>query len=416
MAYSDIYLKRDKKIPTLLAILIACFVGLFFIRLFTQTAVPSKAEKKTVKRLEITNISSNQTAIYWQTDRKTVGWLLYGDKENRVNIPVYDDRDLLQNKLGYMNHYVTVKHLKENQTYFFKLVNDNKLEDNGNLPFTFKTRENEKDFKGRNPAYGKVIQANGLPLENAVVILRVEKDSLFSSLSKSTGEWLIPLNGITTSADEKVTIEIIGEQENSQVVTDLSNVSPLPQTIIIGKNFDFTSSNDVLSATSMTAPSSTNKEIDILYPRENALIPGYMPLIKGMAVPNSDVIITVQSSTILTSRVKADNKGLWSLNLPSSLSPGDHTITIKTLDRTGNQVTLQRKFFIAKNGEQVLGSATPEGTITESPETPTPTTGVYMSPTQPLTPTPPVSGNNITIPFAGAASLIIVGLGLMLVF
>lgn len=424
MAYSDIYLKKDTKIPTLLGILIACFIGLFFLRLFTQTAIPSKAEKKTVRRVEVTNLSSNQVTIFWQTDKKTVGWVIYGEKDNGLNKLVYDERDITQNKLSYINHYVTLKSLDENKAYFFKLVNDDKFEDNNNAPFTFKTSSSVKDFKSSEPAYGKIISSNGVPLENAVVLFYVRNSFPLTTLSKTTGEWLIPLNTlydkntyqlVSPLPTDKVTIEFFSEDQNSQVVTNLSKISPLPGIVTMGKNFDFTTPDNVLGATmSNTSGESTTKEIDIVFPKENSLIPGYNPLIKGVALPNSEIIVSVHSDTVFTSRIKADSKGLWSLNLPSSLSPGDHTITIKTTDKEGNPVTIERKFTIAKNGEQVLGSATPEGTI--SPEGPTVTLTPYLTPSKTLTSTPPVSGGNINTSLVGAFSFIIVGIGLMLVF
>lgn len=423
MVYSDFYLKRDAKIPTIVAILIACFIGLFFIRLFTRTALPSKAEKKTVRRIEISNVSSSQVTIYWQTDQKTVGWVIYGNTANGLNKLAYDERDISQNKQAYIHHYVVLKNLAENQTYFFKLVNGNRLEsDNKDIPFSFKTSKNITDVKGRNPAYGKVIEANGTPLENTIVLLQIGNSFPLVAVTKTTGEWLIPLNIvldkntyqlITSPVNEKVTIEVLGENKNSQVITDLSKVSPLPQTIIIGNNFNFTGGDSVLSATSSRSEEAPNRVIDIVYPKENALIPGYSPLIKGVAIPNTEVLITVHSDIVFSSRVKTDDKGLWSLNLPSSLSPGEHTITIKTVDKTGGEVTVERTFTIAKNGEQVLGSATAEPTLTESP---TPTMQPYFTPIQSVTPKPPVSGGNIGIPLAGALSFIIVGVGLMLVF
>lgn len=420
MAYSDIYLKKDKKIPTLLGILIACFIGLFFLRLFTQTAVPSKAEKKTVRRVEITNITSNQATVFWQTDQKTVGWVIYGEKDNGLNKLGYDERDITKNKLPYANHYVTLKNLDENKTYFFKLVDDNKFEDNNNVPFTFRTSPIIKDYKSSDPAYGKIISSSGAPIENAIILFHVRNSFPLATLSKSTGEWLIPLNTlydkdtyqfISTLPTDKVTLEFFNENQSSQVTTDLSKISPLPGIVTMGKNFDFTTPDNVLGTTrSHDTSSLPPKEIDIAFPKENALIPGYNPIIKGVALPNSEIIVSVHSDMVFTSRIKADNKGLWSLNLPSALSPGEHTITIKTVDREGNPVTIERKFIIAKNGEQVLGLATPEGTVT--PEQPI----VTLVPTGILTSTPPVSGGNINTSLMGAFSFIVVGIGLMLVF
>lgn len=415
------YLKNQVKVPTIVGVLIACFVGLLILRFFSQAPHPSKAEKKILKRVEVTNVNPKQVALYWQTNEKVVGWVIYGQKSNQLNKTAYDERDLTTKKNPFIHHYVVLKNLDENQLYFFKLVGDNTLLSNNNeSSFSFKTPKDTANIKGKNPAYGKVINGNGTPLENGVVLINIGNTFPLSALTKPSGEWLIPLNMLfeketysprTLGDKEQVRIEIVSEENQaSNVITDLSKVSPLPQTIVIGSNFNFSGSEDVLSTTTSRGGEKTTKEIDIVYPRENALIPGYSPLIKGVGLPNNEVFIEVHSDTVFSSKVKTDNKGVWRLNLPSNLSPGEHTITIKTKDKDGNLVTVERKFVIAKNGEQVLGTATPEATITSSPATPTPTKLPVYSPP------PPVSGGTITTSLIGGASLIILGLGLILVF
>lgn len=423
MAYSQMYLKNQTKIPTVVAVLIACFVGLLFLRLFSQTPPASKAEKKVLKRVEITNLSPNQVAVYWQTDKKSTGWVLYGTKKNKLSKIANDERDISTKKNPFVHHYVQLKNLNENQVYFFKLVSDNKLIANtDDKPFSFNTPKSLTPFKGRRPAYGKVIKPNGSPLEDAVVLMHMNGAFSFSTLTKSTGEWLIPINSVfekesyqtrNPAGEEQTTIEVVSEDgQVSTVVADLAKVSPVPQTIVIGTNLNLVTEDNVLSATSSLGNEGAAKEIDIIYPQENKMIPGYSPLIKGVAVPNEEVMIEVHSETSFSSKVKTDGKGEWKLNLPSNLSPGEHTITIRTKDKNGNSVIIERKFTIAKNGEQVLGTATPEATITKAPSTPTPTRLPVYSPT----PKPPVSGGNITIPVVAAASFIILGLGLILVF
>lgn len=421
MTYTPFYYKNKTKIPTIVGILCALFIGFFFISLFSKAPIPSKAEKKNIRRIEIAHIGSNQVTVYWQTDQKTQGWIVYGDNEGKLNTIANDERDLPSNRGVYRNHFVVLKNLNGDQTYFFKLVSDNKLiADTGTAAFHFKTPKNVTEFKTRDPAYGKVVEASGSPLENAVVLLHIGNSFPLISLTKPTGEWLIPLNFlydkdsyqlINPTDKNTVTIEVIGENKTSKVLTTLSKVSPLPQTVIIGNDLNFTTGENVLSATTSVGGETGYKEIDIVYPVENAIIPGYNPLIKGTALPDTDVIVTVHSDITLTSRVKTDTKGLWSFNLPSSLSPGEHTIIIQTGDRNGNLVTVQRRFTIAKNGEQVLGVATAEPTVTA---TPSPTLQLYLTSTP--TPKAPVSGGDINIPVFGALSFIVVGIGLILVF
>ncbi|MBI3366042.1 fibronectin type III domain-containing protein [Candidatus Roizmanbacteria bacterium] len=423
MIYSQMYLKHQGKVPTIVGVLIACFVGLLMIRFFSQTPLPSKAEKKILKRVEVTNLSPNQVVLYWQTNEKVPGWVIYGMKSSQLDKIAYDERDLITKKQPFIHHYMVLKNLHEDQLYFFKLVGDNTLLSNNNeSSFSFKTPKNIANSKGKNPAYGKVIKSNGTPLVNGVVLVSIGNTFPLSALTKPFGEWLIPLNMLfeketyltrTLGDKEQLRIEILSEENQvSNIITDLSKVSPLPQTIVIGSNFNFVGSENVLSATTFRETEKTTKEIDIVYPRENALIPGYSPLIKGVGLPDNEVLIEVHSDTVFSSKVKTDDKGVWKLNLPSNLSPGEHTITIKTRDKDGNLITVERKFVIAKNGEQVLGTATPEATITLPLATLTPT----KLPIYSLTPKPPVSGGTITTPFIGGTSLIILGLGLILVF
>lgn len=427
MAYSQIYLKNQAKVPTFIAVLFVFLIGIFFLRLFTKSSIPSKAEKKTVRRVDIANLSANQATIYWQTDQKDVGWIIFGEKPTQLNKLAYDERDLAANKQRYLNHYVVLRELTAEKMYYFKLISNNEVISNGAQGvFSFKTPKVNTDFKSREPAYGKVIEASGVPVGNAIVLVHIGNSFPLAALTKETGEWLVPLNSLydkdtyqqlTPGNKDKVTIDIINDNKASQVTTDSSQISPLPQSVILGTNANFTTTNNVLSATtSQTAAEAPAREIDILYPRENALIPGYTPLIKGTALPNTDVFVTIHSATEISARVKTDSKGVWILQLPSPLSPGDHTISIRTTDKDGNVVTVERAFIIAKNGEQVLGAATAEPSITIPTSTPTPTTQAYFTPTQAVTQKPPVSGGNIDVPVIGASAFIIVGIGLMLVF
>jgi len=348
MVYSQFYLKNQTKIPSLIAALFVFLIGIFFIRLFAKSSIPSKAEKKSIKRVEVANISSNQAVVVWQTDQKDVGWVIFGENANRLNKLAYDERDLASNKSTFLSHYVILRNLNEGKTYYFKLISNNHvISNNGTGIFSFKTVKASSDFRNRGPAYGKIIQSNGAPLENTVVLVHIGNSFPLATLTKTTGEWLVPLTSLydkdtylqfNPGNKDKITIDVLGDNKFSQVITDFSKISPLPQSIIIGTNFDFTTSENVLSATSSRTIEKAGKEIDILYPRENALIPGYDPLIKGIALPNSDVFISIHSSTEISSKVKSDNKGIWTLHLPSRLSPGDHVITIRTPDRNGNIV------------------------------------------------------------------------------
>ena len=74
----------------------------------------------------------------------------------------------------------------------------------------------------------------------------------------------------------------------------------------------------------------------------------------------------------------SDSNGNWSYLLPEDLELGPHTIVLKTKDRDGKLITMQRNFtIIALQGNEgrVLGTGTGEPTIifTTTPIPPIPT-------------------------------------------
>lgn len=312
------------------------------------------------------------------------------------------------------------------------MVVDNQLIKNpSGQPFSFSTPTSQSIAKTSQPAYGRVLRPNNLPLENGVVFLGFPNAYLFSTITKSTGEWLIPLNVIydketlapkIPSPQEKVKIEIISEDNLVTIVeTRASKLSPLPQTLIIGKSYNFWAEDNVLSATDEIITSLPKKEIDIIYPQEGALVPGFTPIIKGLGGPNSQVLINLFAGTkTYTSKVTTDKNGVWSLIFSERLPLGKHKIVATAKNKKGKEATIERNFLIVANegnDARVLGEATPEPSLTQYQKpTPTPTI-LVASPTGTIVSTAPVSGgSNIFQLVAGSISFIILGLGLILVF
>jgi hypothetical protein len=415
MIYSQLYLQNKIKVPTVIGFLFILFIILIFLRIFSGFSPPTSAVKKNIRRLEITNLSASLATIYWQTDKKEVGWLLYGSLPKQMTKVALDERDIASKKIPYFNHYVTIRNLGENQQYFFTIVGDNKLITNiNNAPFSFTTTSSAKTTRNLNPAYGRVLEPNNTPLVGAVVLLSFRDSVIASTLTKSSGEWLIPLNLENPKPSEKIKIEIISEDNQiSSITTNLTQVSPLPQTVIIGKNYNFGEENNVLSASPGFKEEPVGKEIDIIYPKEKALIPGRMPIIKGTAPPNTTVFIVIKSPKTYSAKVKTDKDGIWSFVPPENLALGEHIVTITTKDKEGKDIAIERKFtIIATEGvdASVLGEATPPAATVTPYQQPTPT--VIASPS----PSPPTSGSNFIIPGIAGVSLLILGLGVILAF
>ncbi|MCL4363941.1 Ig-like domain-containing protein [Patescibacteria group bacterium] len=433
MIYSDLYTGQKTRIPTVIGVLLVLFIIGFFFSLTNRSAQPSRASQVNLKRIEITNLNPIQVTVFWQGDAKEVGWLAYSNKPGQLDNIALDDRDVSEKKSAYLNHYVTIKDLQPGQQYYYAIISNNKkiVAPDGS-EFTFKTPLTSSANTKLDPANGKVLQANLAPLANAVVIVTVN-DSIapISTLTKDTGEWLVPLNSFYNknsgqeqilTGKEPVKIEVLSEDgQLSTLTSTLNNIANNPQSIVIGKNYNYQEGQNVLGTSTGFAGASNQQKVEIVYPQEGALIPGTQPLIKGVALPMAAVSITIHSAKVYSANVTADKSGNWSYLIPDSLDLGPHTITIKTKDGKGNETIVTRNFTIVSNTGfegKVLGTATDSSTVTDTP-TPLPTLpSSYNNPTAPvISPTGLLkSGVADVLPIISGFSLIIVGGGILLVF
>lgn len=441
MIYSELYLKKKIKLPTVIGFLLVIFIAVIFSRFFLGLAGTSKASLKVAKRVEIVNISPGQASVFWQTDIVESGWVVYGEGEGNESKIVLDEKDLNnvdRKKDKYKIHLAILKELTPGKKYFFKMVSDNNkviAQPNGNS-FSFVTPQNNlNSLQNISPAFGKILQSNSIdPLINSYILLSAaDGHSLLTQIeSAGDGSWLIPLSqiyskdskSILTIADkDKIIIEIItSEGEVLTITTTKSKISSLPQTIVFEKNKNISFLEEEVLSASTDLTILTNNQIDIIYPKEGALIPGKIPLIKGVGLPKTTIEITVNSKKTYSAVAVSDSKGNWSYLLPEDLELGSHTIILKTKDQDGKLITIKRNFTIVAlqgNEGRVLGTASGEPTIIFT-ATPVPTIIIYDSPipTVPsdITATPPVSGNNFSWAIFGSLSLIIIGGGILLAF
>lgn len=450
MSYSDIYFrpKQSKSLFIIASIVLVVFgIFMYFSR---ASSIPLRAIGKALKRHEIVNVSPRQVGVFWVSDVKEAGWVLFGTSKDNLSLVAIDERDIGEKKNLFSLHYVLLKGLDEDKTYYYKIVSGNNvIVSPSNQPFSFKTPRTTTITSSIKPAYGKITLANGDPAQNAFIFYRYNNAFPFLSLTKLTGEWLIPLQfaihkdtheAIPIKESEKIKIEVISEDEATANIEALvSKTNPLPQTIIIGKNYKFLQEDDVLNASTKRVLENKEYPVSIIFPKENAFIPGSKPLLKGQGVPGKAIKIQINSQPGYISRITIDGKGDWKVEVPVSLLAGNYTMTITTEDSSGQSVTLTRKFTIAKSGEQVLGVASPSAAITPSIstspalsptaspsatlESPTPTIILPLFTATPIssatativTPLPTAGFNSSPVVF-GSMGLIIVGVGLMLVF
>lgn len=429
MVYSDFYFKSRNKLSLVLLVTAVMSIFSFSLFFFGFNSTPSRASKKILKMHQIVNLSSTQAAIFWQSDKKETGWVVYGNNENVISTMVLDERDIENNRINSYYHYVILRNLDIDKVYYYKIISGNDVvAGKDGTPFSFKTAKMASVSSSMKPAYGKVVQQNGLAAQNIFVVFYYPNTVPLLTLTKTTGEWLIPLqftvnkdtgDPIVINDQENIKIDILGDDlPPASIDAPVNKTTPFTQTIMMGKDYKMTGaeSEQVLPA-STSRSADVLSSISIIFPREGAVIPAVRPLLKGLAIPGKQVEVSINSQPSFSQKIIVDKEGQWKIEVPIAIVAGDYKLTVITEDDKGKKITLNRSFSVAKSGEQILGSATSPATTLTPTSAPTPTSEYQAYPTTPpVSPTPPVTGIDSNIFMYSSIALIVMGAGFLIVF
>ncbi len=429
---------NQKKIPTplaLLALLMVIVVVPLALRKSPNTT-NTKAEKISYDRMEVSNITQQSVSISFHTDKEQSLWVVYGTTKDQLNKNAFDDRDIGNKRGSYHNHYISLSNLQPATKYYYKIIGqDSVITASNNESFVFRTTSTINSGINSKPAFGKIITANGSPAA-AIVFLEIEGVKTLSSLTKSTtGEFLIPTYSLIKNnyqaffpADDTIVrLRVVSDDGTSSTIKTIFNkISPIDQTVILGKDYDFLTDQEQVLGES-TSMVESFKKIDIIQPLNNASIPGRRPLFKGVGIAGKQILLTLNPGKQNFQTTVAQD-GSWKIT-STLLDPKEYSLVMKTTDEKGKEVVINRSFSIPKGGEAVLGEATgsatitPQATVTTGPTTApteTPTLTSTLAPTTGLTITPspslPVTGGNFFSVSIFSVALIVLGAGIILIF
>lgn len=403
--------KKKKTIPTILGILIllAGIGGSVYLVQTRSNLFLRASPTISPKQVKITNLSDNSFTVSWITEEATSGFVKYGTT-SQIELTAIDDRDQETGKTGnYTTHYVNLKNLSPQTTYYFKIGSGKSLHDNnGNLYEVITASKIVSSPSASDPANGIVIKPDESPAEGTIVYLTIANVTPLSALTKSTGTWLIPLNNARSSNlstyasyDAEASIEEIfvqgGSLSTATAITMTKNDNPVP-TITLGKSHDFRQATELKQettpspeskfsfepATSPATPTASQKEVTITSPSEEEEISTQKPEIFGKGPAGVEIEITVQSPAPYSAKITVNPDGTWSWTPPEGLEPGEHTVTVKYLDENGIEYSASHSFMILAAGDEELPSfeATPSASASPSPSaTPSPS----ASPSAPST-------------------------------
>ncbi len=391
----------QKKIPTLVGLLLVIFAIVVFS--FGVDRVGPLLTKANVSasptNVMFSNISDTGFTVSWTTKTPATGVITVESASAKLGV-VYDERDttrvssLNQKNLGvYLTHAVTFRNATANTNYRVIIIsNSAQFLDKNNAPHAIRTGSKlAGNGTGIEPAFGTMTTNIGKPAEGALLYLTLENGQTLSTLIKSSGSWVIPLNlvrektltaYITPQQRIDETLIIRTNIEETQAASDTLNDNPMPE-MILGKSYDFrkvqahaTEEKQLASAPPTVLGTSTTKSIGVIAitkPKDNQALPTNFPIFQGTGIPNNPItlIIGITNPQVGQTIVSAD--GIWKYTPTAPLSVGRQSVTMTTKDVLNKPVAMTHIFEILKSGTQVLGDATPSATLTPTPVLPTPT-------------------------------------------
>lgn len=415
----------NKRIPTIFVIgFIVLGIVLTTIVVKMQTNLRSSAGNSgEPKNVKIANLSDNSFTITYQTDAATTGSVNYGSSKQLGNTQL---EDLPKNV-----HSLTVAKLSPSTKYYLTIISGQNTFLNNGIPFEISTGPNISSSSALQTVIkGKVILPDGNVPNEALVYLSTDNSQLLSTTVGKDGEFNFSLKNLRTDdlssyleVNQNSVFKLVATSNSlkSTILFSIKETDLIP-TITLSNDYDFT--KDVVEIASKSAeplsfPSikvvSENLKPQILTPKKEQTFIDQKPQFQGTSLPNETVDIIIHSDENIQTQVVADSNGNWTYRPPANLSPGTHTITIKTRDSQGILTTITQSFTVFAQGTQVSESATPSATPTQSIPTltPTPSPTIILIPTLTSTPTPtaslPVESKGGLPPTGNSSILLIIG-------
>ena len=416
----------NKRIPTILGIgFIVLGIILVTVVIGIQTNLRSNAgNSEEPQNVRITNLSDNSFTITYQTGSATNGSVNYGQKKELGNVQL-ENIDKEKGSLSPKNiHDITVGKLSPSTKYYLVIVSAQKTFLNNGVPFEISTGPSISSPSASQAIIkGKIILPDGNTPNEALVYLSSENSQLLSTAVAKNGEFNFSLKRFRTDdlssyveINENTVLKLfaISNSLKSTILLSGNKTYSIP-TITLSNNYDFT--RDFVETASRSAEFDSlgfpttpvnqgNQKPQILTPKKEQVFTDQRPQFQGTSLPNETVEITIHSDENIQTQVISDSNGNWTYRPPANLSPGDHTIIIKTRDSGGIFTTVMQSFTVFAAETPI--SPTPISILTPT-LFPSPT-AVIVNPT--LLPSPtfaPIESKGGLSPTGSSSILLIIG-------
>lgn len=373
----------QRQIPTLLglAILVASLIGgvAFLGQSSGAMFRPRAAPQTTPKKVKVTNVKDDSFTVSFITDEATAAFIKYGTTANSLKLQAGDDRDQLSGSVApYNTHYITVRDLTPDTTYYYVLgTGTNAKFDNNGTPFVIKTAKKSGSPPLAKTIYGNIVTSASTPAGGVMVYVSIEGVGPLSALTKDSGSWAIPLSSARTTDGSQyaqidqatqlvVNVQGNGESDTSSATFTVADAQPA-KTITLGQNLEGgapsttttpdetvteqpttsaspdtsltsftqspspmvqatpfassstetnTSSQTGLGGTTTPVSSASGEVVNVSTTgTETQVVNTTQPTIVGTAVPNTVVSIEIHSSHEVVTQTTTDSSGQYTIDL-----------------------------------------------------------------------------------------------------
>lgn len=354
----------------------------------------------TPTNIRITNITESSFSVSYTTTDEVIGSLIYGANE-QMESAASDVQDATGQPANHRTHFFTVTNLQPQTTYYFSVVSGGTTYKNDAVPYEVQTGPPLATTAPTQQITGKILLPTGENGNNVLVYLTTDSSQMLGTLTGNEGQFSFATGSLRTKeltalasiTDTTVFSLLINGSPEEATVNFLKNQSnPLP-VITLSHDYDFTTTTDPIQLSSeastsarskfpvfVAAPVAKNQEVKILTPADEQGIHDQKPVFRGTAKPNETIEIEIHSAEAIQAQVTSDGRGGWSYRPSQSLTPGEHTITIKTRTASGILKSITQKFTVFAEGSQFtqpsVSPVQPSVATTLTPTTaaPTPTT------------------------------------------
>lgn len=211
------------RIPTILGLGVLVFglvIGMFLVSqnqsLFTKAA-PSMIPKN----ITVLNLDSSSASIFWQTDQPSSGFIQAGIATN-LDHTFTDERDLGQVGGKHLFHFVTLTDLKPQTTYHYRLFAGSSFYPQ-DTPLTVKTTE-EIAPSSQKPLIGRLVDQVKKPVEEALIVLQLDKAQPIGTILKLSGNFILPLANLKTQTLDRL-LDLESTVSAKLIITTPSSVN-----------------------------------------------------------------------------------------------------------------------------------------------------------------------------------------------